>query len=317
MLQQTRVLTVIPYFERFLRELPTLSQLAEASQERVLALWSGLGYYRRARMLHAAAKQAVVRTRRLGPEPRRGAPAPRRASAPTPPEPSRASRSGAGPRWSTATSSRVLSRLFAIEEDVHGARGRARMWRLAEQLVPDGDGDPGDWNQALMELGATVCMPRQPACERCPVQGLCAGFERGIAAALPRIAPKRRPIAVRRVAIVLASTKAVLLARRRSDVLFGGLWEPPSAGGDVAALAKKLGVDARGLEHKGEILHVLTHRRMRVEVSRGPLGRRRSWPIPGPEYDAIELVGFERLAARAQATLTRKVLAVAGIATPL
>jgi A/G-specific adenine glycosylase len=316
MLQQTRVLTAIPYFERFLRELPTLGHLAEASQERVLALWSGLGYYRRARMLHAAAKQAVVL---------HGGSVPSRVE-------DLRRLEGVGPYTAGAVASiafgrraavvdgnvsRVLSRLFAIEEDVQGARGRARIWRLAEQLVPDGDGDPGDWNQALMELGATVCTPRQPACERCPVQGLCAGFEGGIAAALPRIAPKRPPVAVRRVAIVLASTKAVLLARRRSDVLFGGLWEPPSAGGDVVTLANALGVDARELEHKGEILHVLTHRRMLVEVSRGPLGRRRSWPIPGPEYDAIELVGFERLAARAQATLTRKVLAVAGIATSL
>ena len=316
MLQQTRVLSAIPYYERFLRQLPTLGHLAEASQQQVLLLWSGLGYYRRARMLHAAARQAVLL---------HGGSVPSEVAELRQLEGVGAYTAGAiasiafGRRAAVVDGnvSRVLARLFAIEQDVKSARGHARMWRLAEQLLPDGDGDPGDWNQALMELGATVCVPRQPKCATCPVKGLCTGFERGIAETLPRTAPKRAPVAVRRVAIVLASTKAVLLARRRSDVLFGGLWEPPSASDNLATLAERLGTDARALERMGEVLHVLSHRRMQVEVSRGPVGRRRSWPIPGPEYDAIELVGLEHLGARAQASLTRKVLAVAGVSTPL
>ncbi len=316
MLQQTRVLTAIPYYERFLRELPTLGHLAEASQQQVLLLWSGLGYYRRARMLHAAARQAVLR---------HGGSVPSEVAELRELDGVGAYTAGAiasiafGRRAAVVDGnvSRVLARLFAIEDDVKSARGQAQMWRLAEQLVPDGDGAPGDWNQALMELGATVCVPRQPKCDGCPVAALCVGFERGIAETLPRIAPKRAPADVRRFAIVLASTKAVLLARRRSDVLFGGLWEPPSADRDLATLAKTLGVDIRVLESKGEVLHVLSHRRMQVEVSLGPLGRRRIWPIPGPEYDAIELVGLDKLSARAHATLTRKVLAVAGIAMAL
>jgi A/G-specific adenine glycosylase len=315
MLQQTRVLTAIPYYERFLQQLPTLHDLAEASQDRVLALWSGLGYYRRARMLHAAARQAV------------------RLYGVVPSELEELRKlEGVGAYTAGAVASiafgrraavvdgnvtRVLARLFAIEQDVKAARGHARIWQLAEELVPDGDGDPGEWNQALMELGATVCTPQNPQCESCPVRARCIGFERGLVQTLPKIAPKRPPLLARRVAIVLASAKAVLLVRRRSDVLFGGLWEPPSADGDLAALAKRLGVDARALDRKGEVVHVLSHRRLQVEVFRGPLGRRRSWPIPGPEYNAIELVDWDHLAARAQATLTRKVLAVAGIATPL
>ncbi len=316
MLQQTRVLTVVPYYERFLRELPTLSDLAEAPQERVLLLWSGLGYYRRARMLHAAAKQAVLL---------------HGGALPSEVEDLRRL-AGVGAYTAGAVASiafgrraavvdgnvaRVLARLFAIEENVKAAKGHARLWRLAEDLVAGGDGDPGDWNQALMELGATVCLPGQPKCECCPVRAMCVGLERGIAETLPRSAPKRAPVGVRRVAIVLASPRAVLLARRRSSVLFGGLWEPPSADGDLATFAERLGVDVRALERKGEVLHVLSHRRMHVEVSRGPLDRRRRWPIPGPDYDAIELVGLEHLAARAQASLARKVLAVAGVATPL
>jgi A/G-specific adenine glycosylase len=310
MLQQTRVDTVVPYYERFLRELPTVSHLAEAPQEQVLSLWSGLGYYRRARMLHAAAKQTVAL---------HGGVVPRTLEHLRNLEGIGAYTAGAvasiafGRRAAVVDGNvaRVLARLFAIEDDVKTARGKARLWRLAEELVPDGDGDPGDWNQALMELGATVCVPRRPDCERCPVRGMCRGRERGIAETLPRVAPKRAPAVVRRVALVLTSAKAILLARRRADVLFGGLWEPPSADGAIASLAARLEVDVRPLHRAGEVVHVLSHRRMLVEVFRGPLGRRGSWPLPGTEYDAIETVALDHLPARAKATLTRKVLAVA------
>jgi A/G-specific adenine glycosylase len=319
MLQQTRVDTVIPYYERFLRDLPTLGHLAEAPQEQVLRLWSGLGYYRRARMLHAAAKQAA---------------AAHEGAVPSEVDDLR-KLAGIGAYTAGAVASiafgrraavvdgnvaRVLARLFAIEDDVKTARGAARVWRLAEELVPDGDGDPGDWNQALMELGATVCVPREPRCGECPVRDECEGKRLGIASTLPRAAPKRPPISVRRVAIVLASERAVLLARRRGDVLFGGLWEPPLAEGEMATLATRLGIDATSLVPAGEVLHLLSHRRMQIVVARAPLGRltrRKRWPLPGPEYDAVELVQLDELARRPQATLARKVLAVADVAAPL
>ncbi len=316
MLQQTRASVVVPYYERFLRELPTVRDLAGAPEERVLALWSGLGYYRRARMLHAAAKEVAVAHHGVVPseldELRR--------------------LKGVGAYTAGAVASiafgrraavvdgnvaRVLARLFAIEDDVKTARGSARLWQLAERLVPDGDGDPGDWNQALMELGATICVPRAPRCAGCPAIAFCAGREQGIAERLPRIAPKKAPIAVKRVALVLASDRAVLLARRRVDVLFGGLWEPPSASSGLAELAARLDVDPRTLEHAGDVEHVLSHRRMRVEVARGPLETRRRWPLPGPDYDAVECVARGDVGARAQASLARKVLAVAGVASPL
>ena len=316
MLQQTRASTVIPYYERFLRELPTVGQLAEAPEERVLALWSGLGYYRRARMLHAAAKAVALEHDGVVPS---GLEELRRLK-------------GIGAYTAGAVASiafgrraavvdgnvaRVLARLFAIHDDVKTTKGSARLWRLAEQLVPDGDGDPGDWNQALMELGATVCVPRSPRCEACPASSLCAARRQGIAERLPRSAPKRAPVAVERVALVLASDRAVLLARRRGDVLFGGLWEPPTADGSLDELASTLGVDPAALEPAGEVLHVLSHRRMRVAVTRGPLGGRRRWPLPGGDYDAVECVALEHLGARAQATFARKVLAVAGVASSL
>ena len=212
---------------------------------------------------------------------------------------------------------RVLARLFAVEDDVKTARGAPASGALAERLVADCEGDPGDWNQALMELGATVCLPKGPRCGSCPVREPCLGRQRGIAERLPRATPKRPPVAVARVAIVLASPADVLLARRRGDALFGGLWEPPTAEGGLEALAARLGVDAGDLSPAGEVVHVLSHRRMRIEVYRGPLGRRRRWPLPGPEYDAVERVALPKLASRGQATLARKVLAVADIATAL
>jgi A/G-specific adenine glycosylase len=316
MLQQTRVETVIPYYERFLSALPTVGHLAEAPEERVLALWSGLGYYRRARMLHAAAKQIALAHGGVVPGDVEGLRALKGIGAYT----AGAVASIAFGRRAAVVDgnvARVLARLFAIEEDVKTARGAAGLWRLAEQLVASGDGEPGDWNQALMELGATVCLPKGPKCGSCPVRDLCAGRQQGIAERLPRTTPKRAPLAVRRVAIVLASPTEVLLARRRGEVLFGGLWEPPTTEGGLAALAALLGVEECELTPAGEVVHVLSHRRMRVEVYRGPLGRRRRWPLPGPEYDAVERVGLAKLASRGQATLARKVLAVADIAMAL
>jgi A/G-specific adenine glycosylase len=312
MLQQTRVETVIPYYERFLREFPTVLALSEAPEQRVLTLWSGLGYYRRARMLHAAAKRTV-----------------REYAGALPSEVEQLrTLEGVGAYTAGAIASiafgrtaalvdgnvaRVLARLFGIEDDVKSGAGQARLWRLAEELVAGETDRPGDWNQALMELGATVCVPRDPKCGGCPVRGDCAADASGRAGELPRSAPKRAPVPVRRSAVVLASATAVLLARRRSDILFGGLWEPPSCTGDVAPLAEALGIDPGALRAMGSVVHVLSHRRLHVDVARGPLGRRRRWSPPGPDYDAIELVDFGDLGGRAKATLTRKVLAVAEI----
>jgi A/G-specific adenine glycosylase len=313
MLQQTRVQTVLPYYERFMRELPTVHALAEAPEGHVLALWSGLGYYRRARMLQAAAKR--IATTHGGQIPR---------------EPEQLRQlEGVGAYTAGAIASiafgrraalvdgnvaRVLARLFVIEDDIKSARGKASLWRVAEQLVSAAEGYPGDWNQALMELGATVCSPRDPLCSACPVQESCGAFAQGVVARLPLSGGKRAPLVVRYVAIVLESTRAVLLARRRNDVLFGGLWEPPRASGMVAPLAARLKIDPMRLDHAGEVVHVLSHRRMHVEVARGTLSRRKKWPLPGPEYDAIEPVAIDDVATRPHSSLARKVLIVANSA---
>jgi len=311
MLQQTRVDTVVPYYYRFLSEFPTVSALAEAPEGKVLALWSGLGYYRRARLLHSAAKQV---------EHAHGGQFPRTAGA-------LRALDGVGAYTAGAVASiafreraavvdgnvaRVLARLYAIDDDLKSGRGKALVWRLAAKLIAGQSGDPGDWNQALMELGATVCVPRAPRCPTCPASNHCLAKARGLTGDLPRTIPKRAPVLMNRVAVVLSSARFVLLAKRRPDVLFGGLWEPPS-GNDLGGLASALAVDVGDLEPVGQVVHLLTHRRMHVSVMRGPLRHRRGRGIPGPEYDAVEAVSFDRLDERAQASLTRKVLKVANL----
>jgi adenine-specific DNA glycosylase len=115
------------------------------------------------------------------------------------------------------------------------------------------------------------------------------------------------------VTIVLASARRVLLARRRPDVLFGGLWEAPSAQGTIDDLASRLSVDPRSLTSVGSVTHILSHRRLEVEVWKGSLDRRRVWLLPGPEYDSVEAAPLADLGERAQAALTRKVLTVANL----
>jgi A/G-specific adenine glycosylase len=210
---------------------------------------------------------------------------------------------------------RVLARLFAVDDDMRRAPGPARIWEIAQSLVAEGDADPGDWNQALMELGATVCVPGQPRCDMCPLSAQCLAKARGIAADLPRASPKPKPAAVARVAFVLLSKTSVLLARRKPDALFGGLWEPPGAEGSVARLARRMGIDRGRLSRVGQVVHTLSHRRLVVEVLRGPLGARVRWPLPGPEYDAVDVVRLDRLSSVAQASFARRVLQLAQ-ATP-
>jgi A/G-specific adenine glycosylase len=314
MLQQTRAASVVPYYERFMAAFPTVHALAEAPVSEVLSLWSGLGYYRRARMLHSAAQQVVGEWGGCLP---RGIADLRRLH-------------GVGAYTAGAVASiahgeraalvdgnvtRVLSRLFAVRDDVRRAAGQARIWKIAGSLVDGIEGDPGDWNQALMELGATVCVSSKPRCHDCPVSSECVARSLGIAADLPRAAPKKAPRRESGVAVVLASPTAVLLARRRPDARFGGLWEPPSASGSAGPLLGSLGVEAAKLRSVGRVAHTLSHRLLDIEVLRGALGRRVRWPVPGSEYDAVEIVPLERVERRALASLSRKVLEVA-LATP-
>jgi A/G-specific adenine glycosylase len=295
MLQQTRVDTVIPYYSRFLERFPTVHALAEASTEDVLARWSGLGYYRRARMLHAGAKAVVAD---------HGGKLPDAVDA-------LVALPGIGMYTAGAIASiafgkpaplvdgnvvRVVSRVFGIEREV--SPSDAEIWRIAGELVQGPR--PGDLNQALMDLGATVCAPESPRCGACPVRDACDARARDAVSSIPLLAKKKRPPIVAMSALVVTKGDAVLLLRRKDDGLFGGLWEPPmiergknrkepAAAGAFAAL---LGRDVTVHPGVARVRHVLTHKDLRVSVMRGDLSERsgRAAIQPAAPYEAARFV---------------------------
>lgn len=322
MCQQTRIETVIPYYLRFLSEFPTVMSLAEAPLDRVLTMWSGLGYYRRARMLHGAAQQVVAEHGGRFPE----APGELRKL------------SGVGQYTAGAIASiaygvrasvvdgnvvRVLSRLFAIVQDMRGGAGLQQIWAIADSMVPTER--PGDWNQALMELGATVCTPQSPQCGICPLQSVCEGRRRGIERDLPRLAPKAKPKRWRRVALVATDERgAVLLARRVRDGLFGGLWEPPSVDADgpeegMPRLGAMTGLTLKKgrCAHVGSFVHILSHRRIEADVCLVKDVKRsattQNSAKNSTEYDRFEWVDTALLSDRAMTKFARKVLNAAPI----
>lgn len=298
MLQQTRVETVIPYFERFLAKFPTPLHLAEAPEDHVLAMWSGLGYYRRARMLHAGAKAAAERG--TIPNQREGL----------------LDLPGIGRYTAGAIASiafdravglvdgnvaRVLARVFAIDDDMRKA-GMRKAEALADELVPTAKGAPGKWNQALMELGATICTPRSPKCTDCPIQRDCRAYAEGRVDELPVLSEKAKPIPQKLQALVARKGGKVLLARRKSDGLFGGLWEPPMA----SSLA---GFDVAGKKKAGTVTHVLSHRKLTIAVHTATLGKvPPASELPEP-YEAAALFDELALDGLGVSTLARKVLA--------
>lgn len=316
MLQQTRVETVIPYFERFLARYPDVGALAAAELDDVLHLWSGLGYYRRARQLHAAAREV---TARYG-----GAfPAEAEALRELP---------GVGAYTAGAISSiaygqheplvdgnvaRVLARVEAIDEPLKSPAVTKRLWATAARMLPDDR--PGRFNEALMELGATVCTPRDPRCDACPLASLCAARAAGRERELPVVESKRPVPVVEVVAAVIEDPKsgALLFARRREGGLFGGLWEPPmvevlsldDARPALAGLGVTLG-RAR-LREVGRVTHVLTHRRMEVVVAAGRrgAGTAAAEALEAP-YEKAAWLDPERPGVGVS-TLARKVIAAA------
>lgn len=311
MCQQTRVDTVIPYYERFIASFPTPAALAEADEDAVMSHWSGLGYYRRARMLHAGAKDVVARYQ---------------GSVPSGAE-DRLSLPGVGRYTAGAIGSiafdreeaivdgnvaRVLSRVHRIPHALQSTASNKALWVHAEALVRGKR--PGDLNQSIMELGALVCTPTSPKCSECPIAKGCEALQTGDVDSFPVPKKKKKPTRLRLVASVGTANGKVWL-RRGDKKLFGGLWGVPMLpieGTDEtparrAALAKsalrQAGIVGRAPKCVGEVEHVLSHRHMFVDVFQTKAAR-------GETSDDLRAVAHAEMASIGIATLTRKILAL-------
>jgi len=247
MLQQTRVQAVVPYYERFLRRLPTVESLARARLDTVLKLWEGLGYYSRARNLHEAAKRIATQ---FGGH----LPTTREELLTLP---------GIGRYTAGAVASiafgrreplvdgnvtRVLCRIFRIRGGPKETAVQQRIWSVAEELVPESHA--GQFNQALMELGSEVCHPRDPDCEGCPVSRLCEANLHNEQNSFPTRVPKKRvPRYVVAVGVIYHRSR-ILIDKRRPEGLLGGLWEFPG-----------------GKKQRGESLEAALRREVREELA--------------------------------------------------
>jgi A/G-specific adenine glycosylase len=237
MLQQTRVAVVLPYYRRFLRRFPSLAALARARAEQVLRRWAGLGYYSRARNLLRAAK--VLRARHRGRFPRQMEAALRLPGIGRYTAAAVLSMAyGASCAVLDGNVARVLARLEALRGDLRAPRRWRQLQGLAENFLAHEA--PGDWNQAMMELGATVCTPGAPRCTACPVSPWCRAYRLGIARSLPTARKKRSPVRVQIAAAVLLDARGRTLVVKDTDgrdgALFSRMWQFPAL--EVSPLQK-------------------------------------------------------------------------------
>jgi A/G-specific adenine glycosylase len=270
MLQQTGVETVIPYYNRFLSRFPDLSTLADSHLDEVIAVWAGLGYYSRARNLHAAA--VIIRDRFEGrlPDDFTGLM-----------ELPGIGRSTAGAILAIAFDRnapildgnvrRILCRVFAVGEDPRRPAVEKKLWQWSEELM---SGErPHDYTQAIMDLGATLCTPRNPACGRCPVATCCRARLEGKEEEYPLRNRKKQLPLRREVALVLLRQERCLLRKRPYGGMLGGLWEFPGCKLEEKEKAKDIAerlmaeLGAKGeLRRQGKTSHVYSHFRLESEV---------------------------------------------------
>jgi len=284
MLQQTQVATVVPYYARFLKRFPTVARLAKAPLGAVLKAWEGLGYYGRARRLHRAAK--IVAGEFGGRLPKTATELHRLPGI---------GRYTAGAIASIAFGraepvldgnvERVLCRVFRIRRNAKASATQKRLWRLAQLMVAPGRA--GTVNQALMDLGATVCTPRGPACGRCPLRRVCSAREHGEQDRLP-IRGRRKPVPHYDVPVaVIRKRGRVLIDRRRTEGFLGGLWEfpggKPEAGESLEACLRRevreeLGIGVEVVRPLVTARHAYTHFRVTLHafVCRHTSGRPRA-----------------------------------------
>ncbi|MBB5174628.1 A/G-specific adenine glycosylase [Texcoconibacillus texcoconensis] len=264
MLQQTRVDTVIPYFCHFMEQFPTVQDLAYAEEEKVLKAWEGLGYYSRARNLHQAAKEVTEMYGGKVPDTKVGV----------------SNLKGVGPYTAGAILSiaygmsepavdgnvmRVLSRIFAIDDDIGRAKTRKRFEAIVREIIAHDN--PSDFNQGMMELGALICTPTSPSCLLCPVRDHCQAYEKGIETHLPVKAKKKKPKTLQMVAAVISDENGRFLINQRSDNgLLAKLWEFPNcedASEDFSTIRSyirdQFHLDVTIKNQMTEVHHVFTH----------------------------------------------------------
>jgi A/G-specific adenine glycosylase len=307
MLQQTQVATVIPYFQRFLSRFPTLQDLAAADEQDVLRLWQGLGYYSRARNLQRAAQRVVAEHAGV---------IPRRLDELL--ELPGVGRYTAGAIASIAYGRRapildgnvirVLCRIDKITDDPRDPLVNARLWRRAEDVLPDRR--VGDFNSAMMELGATVCTPRNPQCLICPVRAQCEAQSAGVQDSIPSPRKAKPTPLEQRIVLCIRRGDRWLIEQRPSTGRWAGMWQfvtrPPPASAARRSLA--LPVTATKLRALGRLEHTLTHRRYEFDVrwceasdQAAPAleGRPHAWetldglngyPLPKPHLRVVEML---------------------------
>lgn len=303
MLQQTRVEQVVPYYRRWMKAFPSWSALARAPQSDVLKLWEGLGYYSRARNLHASAK---IITDEYG-----GKPPPTVTDLKKLP--------GIGPYTAAAIASlafnadaavvdgnviRVLSRLFAFGRDTRSSAGKKQMQDWADALLVKDRA--GEFNEAMMELGALICSPKNPQCPACPMQGVCAAFAKGSPSAFPVIRKKEKVRHIIVGAAVTVNRKGeVLIAQRREGDMLGGLWEFPGGKQEpdetiqeciVRELKEELGINTAVGEFLMTVEHAYSHFTMTMHVYRAGIVSGRPRPIHCAAYAWVKVPGLGRYA---------------------
>lgn len=299
MLQQTRIAAVLPYYDRFLRHFPTVEALARAPQEKVLRLWSGLGYYSRARNLHRAAKEIVAH---------HGGKFPRDLD-------SALALPGIGHYTAAAILSiaydvplavldgnvaRVLARLAAVRGDLRSPRRWKELTHMAQQLLAAHAA--GDWNQALMELGETICTPLAPHCAECPVARFCRACARNLTAQIPAPRRKRAPVHIRIAAAILRDPQGRTVLVRdpgaHDSVLFSRMWQFPAV--EVAREPKT--------ELESHLREILKLDWMPVHLEALPAARH------GVTFRNITLLPFLARVSRLPRRSRTRVLPLAGLA---
>ena len=305
MLQQTQVETVIPYYLRFMARFPDLTALAAASLDEVLGLWSGLGYYARGRNLHRAAQQMASNG---------GFPVDFPAIADLP----GVGRSTAGAIAALALGERqaildgnvrrVLCRAFGIEGWPGEPAVQTRLWTLAESLLPDA-ADIRPYTQGLMDLGATLCTRSRPRCVECPLLDDCVAAREARQSDLPQARP-RKVIPERHAALlILRQADQILLERRPSSGIWGGLWSLPEADPDTpaASIARRFDAALDELPEADALVHTFSHFRLNIRPRRFAVRR---WPLqeslPGQVWLSLDDMDGAALPAPVRLILERE-----------